>query len=160
MHIICCYSSGAALLLSCRSVCTELFIAFCRSHVPKWILANAPPATQNQFFLSQLWFLIFTSSEEDHLQKAREKVRKERANQLTHQQLIKVLWSSVICMKLNSAQLYQQSSFFCWKWMTSEHFVTLWWLILIEGCREAFHRLMKKIPKQDLSWTTVQTRMC
>lgn len=67
MHIICCYSSGADLLLSCRSVCTELFIAFCRSHVPKWILANAPPATQTQFFLSQLWFLIFTSSEEDHL---------------------------------------------------------------------------------------------
>lgn len=28
--------------------------------MPKWIPANAPPATQNQFFLSQLWFLIFS----------------------------------------------------------------------------------------------------
>lgn len=80
---ICCHYSEADLLLICRSVRTELFIAFCRSHVLKWMPANAPPATQNQFFLSQLWFLIFSVLKgrcSSGPANASEKVRKEKAN--------------------------------------------------------------------------------
>ncbi len=86
---------------------------------------------------------------------------KERANQRTLQQMIKVLWSSVISMKLNSAQLYQQSPSSYWKWMTPEGFVTLWRLIRIGHVHTASFRSDNRIYIiVPCVWNSTHSHIC
>lgn len=51
------YSSALRCFI-CSSFFTEFFIAFCRIQVAKWMPKKAPPATHNQFLLSQLGFFM------------------------------------------------------------------------------------------------------